>query len=108
MARTTYMTAHDIRVGPDTDLQSIVYGALIKVANDVMNEPASTAGSPMRRKWGERVRRDPTFSIPAALTAMAFDTGIRTKYASNPATITDAEVEAVIVAKLWDLISESM
>lgn len=108
MARTTYMTARDMLKGPDTDLQSIVYGTLVKLAADIIAEAPSTTGYPVRRKWAERVRRDPSFVVPHALTACAFNTGIRTKYASDPTTITDAEVETVIAANLWVLIAESL
>lgn len=108
MARTTYITARDMLAGADTDLQAIVYGALIKLANDIVNEAPTTNGHPVRRRWAERVRRDPTFAMKPALIACAFNAGIRTKYASDPATLTDAEVETVLSAALWQLIAEAL
>lgn len=108
MARTTYLTARDMLAGADTDLQGIVYGSLLKLANDILNESPATAGHIVRRKWAERARRDPTFAMKPALVLCAFNTGIRTKYANDPATLTDAEVEAVLVAGLWSLIAESL
>lgn len=105
---TTYTTARDMVRGADTQLQAICYGALLKLANDIINEAPSTAGYPVRRRWAERVRRDPSFVMSSALVACAFNTGIRTKYAADPTTITDADVEAVLSASLWALIAESL
>lgn len=112
MARTVYMTARDMIAGPDTDLQAITYGALVKLANDIINEAPSTVGYPVRRKWAERARRDPSFAMSAALTLCAFSTTIRNKYTADPtgATITDADVETVLTTgnNLWTLIGESL
>lgn len=105
---TTYTTARDMINGADTQLQAIAYGALVKLANDIINEAPSTAGYPVRRKWAERVRRDPSFAMKPSLVACAFNTNIRTKYSTDPTTITDAEVEAVLTASLWSLIADSL
>lgn len=107
---TTYQSARDMVIGPDSALKSICYGAFLKLANDILGESPATSGYPVRRKWAERVRRDPTFVMQAGLVACAFNTGIRNKYIADPtgATITDAEVEAVLTAALWQIISESL
>ena len=107
---TTYTVARDMVIGPDSQLKSICYGALLKLANDILNESPSTAGYIVRRKWAERVRRDPSFVMQPALVACAFNAGIRTKMTTDPtgASVTDAEVEAVLTGALWPLIAESL
>lgn len=110
MARTVYMTAADMLNGPDTDLQRITYGALVKLANDIILEAPSTVGYPVRRKWAERVRKDPNFAMSAALTVCAFNTTVRNKYTTDPASLVDADIEAALTAgnNLWTMIAESL
>jgi len=105
---TTYTTARDMVIGADTQLRAQCYGALLKLANDITNEAETTVGHPVRLVWARRVRRDPAFAMQAAQTACAFNAGIRTKFAADPTTITDAEVDAVLLAAVWTMIAEAL
>lgn len=108
MARTTYMTITEMIKGPDTDLQAIVYGVLMKLSADLIAEDPAIAGHGLRRKWAERVRRDPAFAMRPALVLCAANTALRNKYIAGTTTIVDADVEPVLSGALWQLIGESM
>jgi hypothetical protein len=105
---TTYTTAQAMVIGADTQLRAQCYGALLKLSADIVAEAESTVGHPVRLVWARRVRRDPSFAMQAAQTACAFNSGIRNKFATDPTTITDAEVDAVLAAATWTMIAEAL
>lgn len=106
---TTYSTASDIVMKPDSRLVKQARGALLKLANDIRDEADTVAYHSLRLRWAQRVWQGPDFALASALAYLALEGAIRTAFEANPTepNVTDAAVEAIISAALPEVIAET-
>lgn len=104
---TTNEVISDIIAGPDKLLFKKARGALIKIARDIISEPAPQGAFwYTRRRWAEKIMANPDIAMPRVRVELSQVAGIRNSYDTDDHT--DAAVAAVITNNLDRIIAETL